>query len=371
VRAKRLSPQLFRFTFTFPEGGHIDNNLFLKLIRNNQLLSDAKFVFDAEQREIKEIFMDGANLSLDLIRPRIHICVGREDFRIFNYARLLQSVPSGRRVGREIRALVFDEGHGQPRLMGAIGLASSSYSIACRDSYLTWTSSKNKKKKDSGLRSTMDLSLCVSVPPYSYLFGGKLMALLSFSEPIVSEFNRKYKEPLLAIIASCATGIHCPIFNRIMIRPGGLFRRIGQTAGYSTLAYSSSTTAAARHLLTDLGKLDSSDRMLCSKSLRILKTALDFCDLPIDPFLRMGSQKGVYLAFLNQKDLICLRKGRRPQKRDLITYEEAINFWRTKLIPKLSDVSIDKMKSFRASTINLSKDIKKARTYGNSILGHF
>jgi hypothetical protein len=125
--------------------------------------------------------------------------------------------------------------------MGAIGLASPTYALAARDRVLNWSGTQARPTKERGMRRLMDLATCVSLPPYSLLLCGKLLAALALSDEVAKEFERKYSEPLLALTTTCATGLHCPIFHRIMLRPGGLYQRIGETAGW-TLSWVSSGT---------------------------------------------------------------------------------------------------------------------------------
>jgi hypothetical protein len=93
----------------------------------------------------------------------------------------------------------------------------------------------------------MDMPVCVALPDWAGLRGGKLVAALACSAEIADLFASRYSDrlprggSLLAIVTLCATGAHCPIFNRIMLRPGGLFRSIGMTAGFS-IAFVSDTT---------------------------------------------------------------------------------------------------------------------------------
>src|SRR2546427_5754587 len=238
-----------RFSARIPDHTTDGISTYMELTRSAQIRAARSFIIRVEQSGIKKLFLTGSDLKIECISPRIHICRTREDFEIFRYCGLLQSVPSGQRIGRRVSALVYDDGqydHGT--IIGAIGLASSMYTLGCRDAYLGWVGRDAKKLKDRGLKRIMDLALCVSVPPYSFLLGGKLMALLAMTDPLRKEFRRKYRTPLLGVGTSCATGLHCPIFNRIMVRPGGLYRHIGETVGYTFSFFSPDTMRAARLL---------------------------------------------------------------------------------------------------------------------------
>lgn len=332
----------------------------LDSIRARQLDEKRDFIEKAEAQGVVELFVDGCELRIDNIKPRIQICRTHSDYMVFKYARLLQSVPSAERVGRQISALVLDEGQDPPKLMGVIGLASSAYTIACRDKYLHWSGPKVKDVKDLGLRRIMDLSLCLSLPPYSYLLGGKLVAALSLSSPLSEEFERKYGDPLLGVVATCATGLHCPIFNRIMIRPGGLFKRVGETAGFTTIIYRRETIAAAREILFRSGAIDRDNWLLRAKSIRILRTALEACGVPADPFLQLGNAKGVYLGCVSSAAVDLLRNGGKRQSIEKLALDEIYEFWRDRILPKRSNNPhyVRRVKNARRSQIRLTRQIQ-------------
>jgi hypothetical protein len=75
-------------------------------------------------------------------------------------------------------------------------------------------------------------------------------------------------------------------------------------------------------------------------------------------FLRIGSPKGVYVGYLSENDLTCLRKGKRPKARDLMSVETALSFWQTQLLPKRLADSKQLIQSFRSDQINLTNEIK-------------
>lgn len=315
-----------------PERGKIDQLRFMKAARRQQLQASAAFIDKMSSGNLSRLFIDGGELVLENISPRIHICRTDADFEVFRYCRLLQSVPSANRIGRQICALVYDEGQARSVLIGAIGLASCIYTVTCRDRYLNWLGSDRTEIKNKGLRQLMDLSICMSLPPYSFLFGGKLVALLAMTDQLRDEFKRKYKLPLLGLTTTCATGLHCPIFNRIMIKEGGLYRRIGETAGYTTSFFSTTTLSAARELARDYYPIGDGQHIY--KPIQILYRALRICGLPYVSLVRLGIAKGVYFASLSSKSLLSLRKGGGLRVRESLAVGAAAEFWKTQLLPK-------------------------------------
>jgi len=168
----------------------------------------------------------------------------------------------------------------------------------------------------------------MAVPPYSYLRAGKMIAALAVSDSVAGEFFRKYRPTSLkSVVTTSANGLHSPIFNRIMVRPGGLYRRIGETTGYSTLAFTKETVLAARTLVT---KHDGT----CpdNRTIRTLKRALNICEIPRERIVRLGLRKGVYLAIPSLSNTVesdRLAVGW-PQESDIVEY------WKEKVLSKSS-----------------------------------
>jgi len=249
-------------------------------------------------------------------------------------------VPAPRLLYRQIAALVRDAGQPGTPLIGAFGLSSTVYSLTCRDQVLGWKTSTRKRHK--GLRSCMHLTFCLAVPPYSYLRAGKMIAGLAASDSVVSEFYRKYRpDRLKTIVTTSANGLHSPIFNRIMVRPGGLYRRIGETTGYSTLAFSRATLLAARALVIKRDGCCPDNRAIST-----LKRALNICDIPRDKIVRLGIRKGVYLTGSSLHNTC--EGGRRltawPRETDVVQY------WKEKVLSKIlrrPDI-VEKVSRFRA-----------------------
>jgi hypothetical protein len=259
ARVQRRCRRLY-FVARIPQPAKHTKIAHLKAIRNRRLISEAEFTSKMEKRGIGNLFANGRDIQPHNIKPAIHICRTRSEHEVFHYCRLLQSFPTANLIGRQLRALVFDEGQGRPLVMGAIGLSSSPYSLSCRDAFLHWNTAEKRELLNKGLDSLMQLAVCMSWPPYSYLLCGKLMAALALSKTIADEYRRKYERKLrpgtrlLGLVTISAGGIHCPIFHRIMLRPGGLYRRVGETAGYTTAYFSEATMDQARRLLKASGQ---------------------------------------------------------------------------------------------------------------------
>lgn len=280
----------------------------------------------ARRSRLGELFVDGVDLNLDAIVPTIILCKGRPLNDIFSYVKLTQAVPSAPRVGRRIRFIVMDTGQKRPALIGAAELASPVFTLGCRDRYLGWSRAAAREVKVTGLRRILDLATCQAVPPYNTLRAGKLLASLAVSSVITEEFERRYREPLLGVVATCATGLHYPHVNRLTIRPGGLYRRIGATAGYSTSLFRAPTLAAARALIQP-GLPAQALGPAHAKGIPLLRNALRLCGLPEEPILRGSLHKGVYFGEVSPEATESLRFGG-DRSASALSSAEAIRWWR-------------------------------------------
>ena len=135
-----------------------------RAVRNRRLVLESKFIRRMEKRGIGGLFLGGGDICVEQIQPVIHVCRTRSDNDLFHYCRLLQSFPTANSVGRQLRVLVFDEGQDRPALMGAIGLASGLYSLACRDRFLGWDLKGNRR-----LRNLTGWSFCTRASERVYI----------------------------------------------------------------------------------------------------------------------------------------------------------------------------------------------------------
>jgi hypothetical protein len=285
----------------------------------------------ASRLELSTKFHPGAQFCPTRISPRLLVCSSRAEHDVFSFAQLQQSVPSAPRPGRRIRILVLDEGQSKQALMGVVELASPIFNLACRDQTIGWCS-PNPELRVAGLRQTMDLSACMAMPPYAGLRVGKLLALLAASAFVAETFRKRYEESLCAIVATCATGLHYPQLNRLNVRAGGLYRRIGATAGYSTAAFSRETFSAARSLLGD-GPASAFGQGH-EKGLRLLRSALRRVRLDPEPLLCTGHSKGVYLCDVPGDGLAALRSGAESRQVPLPS-DDCFEWWRRQILMPL------------------------------------
>jgi hypothetical protein len=321
-----------KWKFTPPD--HRAQVTLLRRLRHQQISASRDFVERMESRGVLTQFGDGISINPVRIRPQIRFCVSQAEHDVFRYGKLFQKVPTTNRVGRQVRCLVYDVGQSVPFLMGVIELTSGAYTLGCRDDHLGWRGQSRKLVKDSGLRRVMDLASIVAVPPYNLLLGGKLIASVAFSDVVVREIRRRYRSDLLGVIATSATGLHCAILNRIGLKPGGLFRRIGETSGYSTLFASAATLNAARRFLPGFVSAPEGKFSVSVRPLHVLRVAMRACDIPPDQILQSAYPKGVYFGTVANSQLGALRNGRALRQQGL-SLESIVKYWKEKYLPKV------------------------------------
>ncbi len=286
-----------------------------------------------EARSIQMLLGDGRSIEPIRICPQITFCVSQADHDVFRYGKLFQMVPTTNRVGRQVRCLVYDVGQAHPFLMGVFELTSGAYTLGCRDDYLNWSGKSRKTIKDEGLRRIMDLASVIALPPYNLLFGGKLIAALAFSDVVVREIRRRYRSDLLGVVATSATGLHCAILNRIGIKPGGLFRRIGQTSGYSTLFASQSTLSEARRFLPGFVSAPVGEFSTTVRPLHVLRVAMRACGISPDQILRSAYPKGVYFGSLTDDHVRALQTGKTCRHQGLVV-SSIVEYWKERYLSK-------------------------------------
>lgn len=313
-----------------------DNGLqlsYMHRLREQQIMSASSFISRMEAIGILVQFGRGSQIRLESIQPKIQFCESRADHEVFRYCKLFHRIPTTNRVGRQLRALVYDVGQDRPLLMGAFELASGAYTLGCRDVYLNWNDPSKTHVKQMGLRRTMDLASVIALPPYNFLLGGKLVAALALSDVVLAEFRRRYKSPLLGLVATSATGLHCAILNRIGLKPGGLYRRIGATAGYSTIFASAQTLSHARGCLENFVSAPKGEFSVSVRPLYVLREALEACGFAPERILRSAYAKGVYFGAVSDGCVRALRSGR-GRRIPHLSVDAILTYWRERYLQK-------------------------------------
>ena len=226
----------------------------LRLERLQELRS---WLISVEER-LLPYFANGADIDIEQINPTLRPVDNEFTANLFRYASLLWSVPVSAGYGRRMRFLVFDEHNN--KLIGLFGLCDPVYNLRARDQWIGW----NVNDKNERLYHVMDAYVLGSVPPYSYLLGGKLVALLTACDEVREEFKKKYvnkvsiirgivREPHLVLVTTTSALGRSSIYNRIRVNERQIFQSLGFTEGWGHFHFADGTFEQVKAYLREMG----------------------------------------------------------------------------------------------------------------------
>ena len=207
-----------------------------------------------------QCFASGEDIVSDKINPKlVEVRAGSKEALLFRYAGLHWSIPVSSGYGRRLRYLVMDE-HTN-KVMGLFGLGDPVFSLRHRDQWVGW----NHEDRKDRLHHVVDAFVLGAVPPYSFLLGGKLIALLATSNEVREAFKRKYKGKKsvirerkntgeIAMITTTSALERSSMYNRLKCAEPNLsaqqdieiellekrlvFQRVGHTQGFGEFHFS-------------------------------------------------------------------------------------------------------------------------------------
>ena len=200
-------------------------------------LEKAKKSLQKYQSKLISRFASGREVQPAKIKPRLVEVERRSrDEILFRYACLHWSIPVSSGYGRRLRFLVIDENNN--KLMGLFGLGDPVFSLAPRDKWVGW----DKEGRRARLQHVLDAFVLGSVPPYSSLLCGKLIALLVASDEVREAFRHKYggrpslikgrtSDGSLALITTTSALGRSSLYNRLSWQKRLLYQRVGFTRG--------------------------------------------------------------------------------------------------------------------------------------------
>jgi hypothetical protein len=214
-----------------------------ELARQKKMEKSGPALYRHEDRLIQYI-ADGSEVIPHAISPKFVLVEPKTEHELlFRYACLHWSIPVSSGYGRRLRFLVFDDSNG--KLIGLFGLGDPVYSIKARDQWIGW----DKESKAHKLYHVMDAYVLGAVPPYSYLLGGKLVAMLVCSNEVRDEFRKKYSDqeslikkakrpPFLAVVTTTSALGRSSIYNRIKANGYQYWDSLGYTKGSGDFHFS-------------------------------------------------------------------------------------------------------------------------------------
>jgi hypothetical protein len=207
-------------------------------------IASAKKTLCRHEEEFLGRIAGGHEVRPDRIAPRLVEVKSRSDEALFfRYASLHWSIPISSGYGRRLRFLVIDEQN--DKLMGLFGLSDPVFNLAGRDRWIGW----DRQTQLHNLRHLMDAFILGAVPPYSFLLGGKLIAMLAASNDVREAFTRKYRgartviakeefDGRLALLTTTSALGRSSIYNRLRYKDRLLFQPTGYTRGSGEFQFS-------------------------------------------------------------------------------------------------------------------------------------
>jgi hypothetical protein len=268
-----------------------------------EVLHNNKAFIEQYGPDLSMNFATGRQVEPDAISPElIEVKPDSEDSRLFRFACLLWSVPVSQGFGRRIRFLVRDKQNGH--LIGLFALGDPVFNLSARDKWIGWTVGDRKDR----LIHIMDAYVVGSVPPYSQLISGKLVAALMGSKEVKEVYERKYlgrqavisgkenRARLVLLTTTSAMG-RSSLYNRLVIPNGPRFIRIGETRGFGHFHLSGEIFDLMRGYLEAIGHPYATGNrfgMGPNWKIRVARVALEKIGLDSEDILNHGIAREVY-----------------------------------------------------------------------------
>lgn len=281
-------------------------------------LSDCAEFIIKESVLIEKYLLNGNQLKINKIQPNIiEVKPGTEMEKIFRWWNLVWwSLPYERAYGRQMRFVIWDEYHNAP--IGLIGMQSPILSWEVRDKYL----GIEPKDRDYWINQSLSAQRLGALPPYNYILGGKLVALLLTTDIIRKKFTMKYKNQktvmegrelparLLFITTTGAYG-KSSVYNRLKMNNEWVAKFIGYTKGSGTFHI---PNGIYEDLLIYLKRKNYDIKRGYgtgpSRKMRLINQALEF--LGFEDGSKHGVKRAVYLFPLTKNFQNVLKEGKRP-----------------------------------------------------------
>lgn len=268
-----------------------------------ELMKNNRAFIERYGSDLVQNFATGRQVDPEAIAPElVEVKPGSRESRLFRFACLLWSVPVSQGFGRRIRFLIRDKQNGQ--LIGLFALGDPVFNLSARDRWIGWTFEDRKDR----LIHIMDAYVVGSVPPYSQLIGGKLVAALMGSKEVNDVYERKYlgrqaiisgkenRARLVLLTTTSAMG-RSSLYNRLAIPHGPRFIRIGETRGFGHFHLSGEIFEQMRGYLEAIGHPYATGNrfgMGPNWKIRVARTVLDKIGLDSDDILNHGIAREVY-----------------------------------------------------------------------------
>ena len=318
-------------------------------VRKRHELAVAKRILFAEkplaplEKKLLSYIANGSEVNPQAIKPKLcPVVAGTIESELFRYACLHWSIPISEGYGRRQRYLIFDKSNN--KLMGLFALGDPVYTIQARDQWIGWDDEQKKER----LYYVMDAYVLGSVPPYSRLLAGKLVALATTCNEIRRAFRKKYanqkslilgkqRDAHLALVTTTSALGRSSLYNRVKFNDRLVFESAGFTGGWGEFHFSDGvyerlSNFAAKHCAPTEKKKKWGDgfrnrRELVQKALAKVGFSKQM--------MKHGVQREVFVAELanNTKGFLCGKSKKLHFHQ--ISFSEAVEFWKKRwLLPR-------------------------------------
>jgi hypothetical protein len=271
------------------------------------------------------------------------------------------SVPYQRAYGRQMRFILWDNGHDAP--FGLIGLQSPVLKMSVRDNYLQIP----KDELDTWINKSMQAQRLGALPPYNYLIGGKMAALAMTSNELIKCYREKYfnrttemmgrkiEPDLLFITTSSAFG-KSSIYNRLKIDKQPVAISLGYTKGSGSFHIPEALYKEIQEFLKDNGiDVSTSFGSGPSRKIKLLYTAFRLLKLPDYSYHNLKREFFLFPLTSNLQNIIQKKEEPKYFNRPL---EELVEFWKHRwCIPRTNRNSHWKLFDSESFYKNIKKEI--------------
>ncbi len=273
-----------------------------RLSRREHIRQLREFVRD-QRSALLEHFACGSEVEPDAIDPEVvQVRGGTPEALLFRFATQLWSVPVSQGFGRRMRFLVRDRQNG--KLIGIFGLTDPVFNLSARDEWIGWSVDDRRER----LVRVADAFVVGSVPPYSLLIGGKLVAALMTSREVLAAYQRRHrgvksvisgkiKPSRLVLLTTTSALGRSSLYNRLVIPKGAHFTRIGETRGFGHFHLSGRLFERLREHLVEEGHPYAAGHrfgMGPNWRIRVVRQALQSIGLEPDGILKHGVRREVF-----------------------------------------------------------------------------
>ena len=241
----------------------------------------------------ESLIFDSNSFDPTTFCPEIAVVGGANDplYRLWEWFHIYTaSYKTTSPVGRRIKYLVREKHTGQ--YLGLLCIASDIYAYEARDKVIGWSSEARKIR----LKNIANIVTCVPLQPFGYNFnGGKLLAMLCFSDEVLSSFEQKY-DTVLAALTTFSLRSHSIMYSQTYLK------RVGKTKGYNLARFPERLYKKGISLLksTPLEK-ELSDVDQHQWKLNRTRIILKACQIDSQEMIAKNPPRGVYIGYTAQK----------------------------------------------------------------------